>query len=178
VSSKEPTLREVLSVLPAGKRKGKYECPVCLEWHLVISVEKGKVLVNCKTRGCPDGAAWNRIKEKLSKLNKVRSNGSPKKREDRPGFTLADYCKLKGLSWLEMLAFEAYEITYYDKKPAVAFPYGIRIDGSWEYTGIKLRLSADDSYHPKFLWAVGEGNDWMGDSPRWRAAGTPPAARP
>ena len=56
---KEFTLREVLSVLPAGKRKGKYECPACHEWHLVVNQKGGQVLVDCKTPGevCPKGAA-------------------------------------------------------------------------------------------------------------------------
>jgi putative DNA primase/helicase len=89
-------------------------------------------------------------------------------KQERRGFTVKDYCKLKGLSdgdWWFLS--DVYEITYYDQKPAVAFPYGIKIDGKWEYTGIKLRLS-EDSHHT--IWAVGVGDDWWGDRRRWRKA--------
>lgn len=107
------TLQQVLSVLPA-KRDGKYECPVCGEWHLSIAEKNGKVLVKCWT-GCE--GVFERLVEKVKGLKPPTNNHSG------PGLTVAQYAEAKQLpeDWLRDF-FLLEDITFFNK-PAVSSPY-------------------------------------------------------
>ena len=182
--SKEPTLNEVLSILPPGKRRGKEivtVCPLCHEPHLHVKEEGGKVLVKCWTdngKRCPEGAAWKRIVEMWRSGKPTTAQTLSKKvvKEEAPlGLTLAQYAEMKKLPepWLQN-HFSVSQIKC-NGRPAVAIPYfgviGHELEEVYRkfdeippdkptlgLTGVKIRLSSDSH---KTFWLPGTSGEYI-----------------
>jgi putative DNA primase/helicase len=165
------TRSQVLSIVGQETRMGKHKCPVCDEWHLEVTEKGGKVVVHCWTdngKRHAKGEVWKHIVRKIDgyeggvtrrKSETPPSAESEPEKQPRSGFTLADYSKLKGISVSGLtLFFDVCEINFYDGKPAVGFPYGIRTEGGEpRSSGMKVRLS--ENSHDT-LWAIGNATDW------------------
>jgi hypothetical protein len=64
-----PTIGQVLASLSNTKQEGsawRATCPACQQPHLIINLKGGNPVVSCKTEGCPKGAAWKLIYEKIA----------------------------------------------------------------------------------------------------------------
>src|ERR1039458_10341820 len=143
---------EVISIVGPANAEGKHECPACGGHNLAVAKKAGNAVVKCLTPGCAKGAAWKAIRGKLIPKEQARTD-----KKNWPGLTLAEFGKQKSLSVSALhLHFGIYEATY-ERKPAVAFPYGMEVDGKWVRTGTKLRFG---SSHETFWLKGGEHGEF------------------
>lgn len=143
------THQQVRQACGVGYNVNEMTCPCCGHHHLQLFGDDG---VKCQN-GCTTEAVTAKIREQIGTGETVAVTSKPKKLKPSqqptwPGFTLADYCKLKRLHPDVLRHFYGLHDAPFNGKQVLALPY-YGTDGRVLATKLRLSSSSHDTlYQP------------------------------